>query len=211
MSTQNAIAGTPEQMRAYSSTAPSTTIPFDMASDNWSTAKSPARVRTPTDPAIAPARGERRQEFLRNQLANRRPDHQFVEHIGQAFAVEPLGRRRDAEHHGSRPARQDLAPHAGDRMVRFIDDDQVRRLHFLEVAHQGCDIGNLHRPGRPLVAGGYDAVSDAELEESRRYLAHDFVTVGENEDLVASRNRPGDDESEQNSFARAGWRLVKHA
>src|SRR5262249_47584434 len=105
----------------------------------------------------------------------------------------------------------DFAPSAGDTVVAFVDHKQVGRLNALEAPHQRGDVGNLHRRWRLIVTDGNDTVCDAELDESGRDLARDFVTMAEDNHAVAACHRTGDDIGEQNGFPATCRGLVANA
>ena len=73
-----------------------------------------------------------------------RAKNKRLKNIAKALAVEPYGRGGDAENMRIRNRGDDLAPHAGDGVVRLIDDQQVESQP-IEAANKGRDDRDLHR------------------------------------------------------------------
>src|SRR5262245_41134669 len=82
---------------------------------------------------------------------------------------------------------------------------------MVEPTHQRLRARDLHRATRLGMAGGDDAVLDAERAERVVDLVDDLLPVADDEDAVASRGSVGDDVTEEDGFAAAGRPDVEDA
>ena len=72
------------------------------------------------------------QESVVDEPLDRRTHDHAVEHDPETLAIEALWGRSDADKLGGRPCRKHLDVGLGDRVVRFVDDNEVRSGYSIQ-------------------------------------------------------------------------------
>lgn len=100
----------------------------------------------------------------------------------------------------------DLAPRAGNGVVRLVDDDQAGPpLDLLQPPDDGADGCDLDWAVLLGVTGGDDSVLDAYPVEFLTGLVDQLLAVNQDEDFLAFLGCCSGDFGEDDRLATAGW------
>lgn len=100
----------------------------------------------------------------------------------------------------------DLAPRAGNGVVRFVDDDQAGfPLDPVQPSDDGADGCDLDWAVLFWVAGSDDSVLDADPVELLTGLVDELLAVNQDEDFFAFLGCCASDFGEDDRLATAGW------
>ena len=111
------------------------------------------------------------------QVGDRRAKNQLLKDVPEPAPVEALRGCCHPEHARIGVSSENFLPGTGNRVMGFIDDDQVEWNHAVEPAHQCLNRSDLHRVRSARHAGGNDAVLNTHAGESTRYLLDDLLFV----------------------------------